>query len=850
LSTLTDQFNRARGWWLALFNRVAHSYLVWALVALITLLWVLHVEDIRVDYKNRMEQQVVDFQQRQLRIKSEELQDVFRAIYQHVRIISLIPAIRAVEGGNRSSEDEDVVAMGRLSVDTHETVRQIYTNLSHNIKLSEIYYVIEGFRPDLGEVPFFMYDNEIALTNNPDFVHLPPNADYPEESEDQEYAYYQVQNRWFNTHYPVWRFGDSISEIPAITSPLLRTCDNSQYGSLANGDVRNTFGLLYSVPVYDLKSNRFKGIISAVLRANVLEAILVGVPSIIVSEQERLQAEIEGWQMPEDPAEFLLVNEKHEVRIHDRRNEMLNSSMALLNSNGGRVAGSELRINSDSVWRLHHYLSPKQIDALNSELRSAMHSAVGGRIALLLVLLAILWRAIRDQRIHHSELVRLAHYDTLTELPNRTLFVKRLDQSISRSRRHLRHLGLMFIDIDNFRSINDALGQRIGDAILIEIAKRLESVTRASDEVLRGTGRVNEEPLVLARMGGDDFTLIFDELAAAEEGVLVGERVIELFRKPVVMGEHVVDISISAGMAIYPEDAHTADELMACADFALRHATQFGSGRFEMFNDDMRRRAAHQTRLMRELQVAVRDSCFELYYQPKQALDSNHIVSFEALLRWNHPDMGMISPVDFIPLLEQSGQIVDVGRWVLETACRQLVEWHQNGLDGLSVSVNVSPRQMLLSDLVLTVDTILAQTGLDPARLILEITESTMIDNIQEGSATLERLRKRGVRLAIDDFGTGYSSMTYLRGLPMDYLKLDKSMIDSIFELKGGHVVKSTIDLAHGLDLITVAEGVEEEPQRERLREMGCDLIQGYFLSRPLPLSEVLPFLGGHKVGV
>jgi EAL domain-containing protein (putative c-di-GMP-specific phosphodiesterase class I) len=276
----------------------------------------------------------------------------------------------------------------------------------------------------------------------------------------------------------------------------------------------------------------------------------------------------------------------------------------------------------------------------------------------------------------------------------------------------------------------------------------------------------------------------------------------------------------------------------------LRHAVELGSGRFQMYNDEMRQKAARHTRLMRDLPNAIRFELFTLNYQPKQSLVDDTVVSFEALLRWNHEELGFVSPVEFIPLLEQSGYIVEAGRWVMETACLQLKEWQKIN-PKLCMSVNVSPRQMMLSDIVTTVDEVLEQTGIPADTLILEVTESMMIDNLEEGQRTLQALRDRGVKLAIDDFGTGYSSLTYLQGLPVDYLKLDKSMIDVIGEAKGAHVTRATIDLARGLGLKSVAEGVEELSQRQLLKQMGCDLIQGYWLSRPLPAEQALSFVDG-----
>ena len=268
----------------------------------------------------------------------------------------------------------------------------------------------------------------------------------------------------------------------------------------------------------------------------------------------------------------------------------------------------------------------------------------------------------------------------------------------------------MFVDIDEFGSINDTLGHKAGDAVLMAIATRLRESVRLSDEValLDDFGKPR-----VARLGGDDFALIFEDLPHAEDGVLLGERVLLKFREPIELDGQKSEISLSGGMAVYPDDAGQIDDLMACADYALRHAAERGVSQFQMYNDEMRQRAARQTRLMRDLPMAIRDELFTLNYQPKQALQDDSIVSFEALLRWQHEELGFVSPVEFIPLLEQSGYIVEAGRWVLETACRQLQQW-QRISPQLCVSVNVSPRQLMLSDIVATVDEVLASTGIDP----------------------------------------------------------------------------------------------------------------------------------------
>jgi len=679
-----------------------------------------------------------------------------------------------------------------------------------------------------------MYDDEIVGINHDPFESQ--HNDVPEEYELDEYAHYVKQLAWFREHYPEDRF-TSITQVPALSSPLLRTCDNSQYGSISEDNVADTHGLLYSVPVFDLETRVFKGIISAILRANVLEAMLIGVPFVPVTPEDKDLASLEGWRLPEAPADFLLTQRSNQVRIADRRNpDLQNVGVDTLVQSDGSLASIPLDIVSEGQWTLHHYLNPAQIEGLTAPLRHSLYLGIGSRVGLLVLLLGIFIKANRDQQRHHLELVRLAHYDSVTDLPNRSLLYRQLQQSMARSQRHKTRLGLMFVDIDDFGSINDTLGHQVGDQVLMAIADRLRSSIRIYDELSRRDADAGIP--AVARLGGDDFAIIFEDLSQAEDGVMLGDRLLLRFNDPLNLAGERVEISLSGGMAVYPDDAQEIDGLMAAADYALRHASDNGAGQFQMFNDDMRQKAARQTRLMRDLPDAIRHQLFSLNYQPKLGLSDDRILSFEALIRWQHEEFGFVSPVEFIPLLEQSGLIVEVGRWVLETACRQLREWQLAGAPELCISVNVSPRQLMLSDIGATVDEVLQETGLAPQSLILEITESMLIDNLEEGIRTLERIKARGVRLAIDDFGTGYSSLTYLQGLPVDYLKLDKSMIDVIHDPKGAHVTRSTIQLAHGLGLKAIAEGVETEQQRDQLHAMHCDMIQGYWFSRPLPAAQ------------
>ena len=437
-STLSD-------WWPEQAKLYAGSYLVWIMIGAILLLWAVNVREVVVEYQQRMEQRLDDHQQRLLASKADTLEEMFRAMYEHARTISLLPSVRSVQGGNRQNETEDALEQGRLSLETHQTIEQVYKNLANSLSISEIYYVLDGFAPERGEVPFFMYDNEIVGVND----HLVSDEDMsqakddvPEEYEMAEYLHYQQQLQRFSSRYASMSFNGDITTIPALSSPLLRTCDNTQYNSVIAGDVNDSYGLLYSIPVFDLDSSRFKGLISVILRANVLEASLVGVPFIPVTMSDSAQARAEGWWLPEQPSDFLLLNGAYDIAIHDRRNSHFSDhNLGQLEQMGGRIAQRGLNVTSDGEWQLYHHLSAQQARNLTTDLSQKMWLGIAARAGVLLVLLLIFWRANRDQLRHHQELVRLAHYDTLTMLPNRTLMYQHLQQSIQRADRHQSRLG-------------------------------------------------------------------------------------------------------------------------------------------------------------------------------------------------------------------------------------------------------------------------------------------------------------------------------------------------------------------------------------------------------------------------
>jgi diguanylate cyclase (GGDEF)-like protein/PAS domain S-box-containing protein len=433
-----------------------------------------------------------------------------------------------------------------------------------------------------------------------------------------------------------------------------------------------------------------------------------------------------------------------------------------------------------------------------------------------------------------NELRRLAKFDALTGLPNRSLFLDRLEHALAQARRGGRRLALLFIDLDNFKHVNDSLGHAAGDELLRAVAARLQSGTRSADTV--------------ARLGGDEFTVIVEDPADDAAVATVAHKLIEsLAREFVIVGQR-VRVSPSIGIALSPEHGSASDELLMHSDIAMYHAKAEGRNNFQFYRPEMNARVLERIALEGKLRAALADDTLELHYQPKFCTETARITGLEALLRWNDPVEGMIPPSRFIPVAEESGLIVELGHWVLRRACTQAAAWLARGLDPGSVAVNLSARQFRDRDLIGDIREVLHACGLAAQRLELEITESTLAADIEYAIQVLGGLRALGVRLALDDFGTGYSSLSYLRRFPIHTLKLDRSFLRDVpANAQDSRLVESIIRLAHDLDVSVTAEGIEQPAQREFLRGCGCEELQGYLFARPLPVAEVEQLLRGER---
>jgi diguanylate cyclase (GGDEF)-like protein/PAS domain S-box-containing protein len=430
-----------------------------------------------------------------------------------------------------------------------------------------------------------------------------------------------------------------------------------------------------------------------------------------------------------------------------------------------------------------------------------------------------------------EQLVHETLHDALTGLPNRTLLMERIENLLQRSQRHPDYLfALLFIDLDRFQIINDSLGHEVGDRLLMAIAQKLETTLRTTDTI--------------ARLGGDEFVILLESIGDVSDAIRVADRISQELKSPLKLGESEVSIGASIGIVLSSSDYQQAIELLRDADIAMYRAKEKGKACYEVFDRVMYAQALKQLQLENDLRQALEREEFQVYYQPIMSLSTGTIKGFESLIRWIHPVRGFVSPADFIPLAEETGLIVPIGEWVLRAVCQQIVLWQTQGLD-VKVSVNLSGKQLQAPDLVATIERILLETGVAGSSLELEITESMLMERVEQLIEILQQLRDRGIKLSIDDFGTGYSSLSYLHRFPVDYLKVDrlfvKDMVDNPESLK---ITESIVNLAHNLNKKAIAEGVETEEQLDQLRQLGCEYLQGYFFSPPVPASKATELIG------
>jgi len=445
----------------------------------------------------------------------------------------------------------------------------------------------------------------------------------------------------------------------------------------------------------------------------------------------------------------------------------------------------------------------------------------------------VISRDITERKQAEKDVQQLAYFDALTGLPNRTLLNDRISHALADATRRQEPLALMFLDLDHFKNVNDTLGHRVGDELLVVLAGRMQSVVREHDTV--------------ARQGGDEFILLLPN-TDGDGAARVAEKLLNALSQPVQIAHHELTITPSMGIAQYPRDGVDLETLTKHADIAMYRAKQSGRNGYQFFTNQMQVHASRTLQLENALRRALERDQLRLFYQPQLSLTSGHIIGVEALLRWQHPELGMVSPAEFIPIAETSGQILRIGEWVLRTAVTQAKQWLDDGLPPMTMSVNLSAVQFRHPDLPALVAQIVAQAQLPAQYLSLELTESVALHDPQGAIAVLQRLHQQGVRISIDDFGTGYSSLSYLKRFKAHQLKIDQSFVRDITDdPEDKAIVSAIINMARSLGMITIAEGVETQAQLELLREQGCDEVQGYFFCKPQPPEELAGFLRGFR---
>jgi diguanylate cyclase (GGDEF)-like protein len=451
-------------------------------------------------------------------------------------------------------------------------------------------------------------------------------------------------------------------------------------------------------------------------------------------------------------------------------------------------------------------------------------------------------RDITDRKRNEERIFRLAYHDILTGLLNRNSFKEHLALALAQAQRHNRHVATLFLDLDRFKRINDTFGYKVGDLLLQSVAERIKEGIRKSDISARNVE--SEVSDSVSRLGGDEFTILLPEMEHVQDSAKVAKRILDSLSRPLIVAGHEIFVTGSIGITVYPMDGEDPDTLLKNADAAMYNAKEQGRNNYQFYSETMNASSFERLLLENALRKALDREEFLVYYQPQINIDSGKIVGMEALLRWEHPEKGLVPPGDFIPLAEEIGLIVPIGEWILGAACTYNKTLQEMGMPPRRVSVNISSIQFRPKSLVETIERVLKMSGLDSSWLEIELTESAIMKNMETSSAILRELKQMGLRVAIDDFGTGYSSLAYLKRFPLDILKIDRSFIRDIPGDRDNEAIAAAIiAMAHSLNLEVIAEGVETEDQLEFMRCHGCDQVQGYIFSRPLPGEEMKKYI-------
>ncbi len=482
--------------------------------------------------------------------------------------------------------------------------------------------------------------------------------------------------------------------------------------------------------------------------------------------------------------------------------------------------------------RVKNQISLQLANAKINELNQNLERKVYQRTIELKTAVQKLRQEINERQRVQQQLIHDALHDSLTGLPNRALLMERIEFTIAHARRNPGYMyALLFIDLDRFKIINDSLGHLIGDRLLVAVSNLLQGCVREND--------------IVARLGGDEFVILLDGIKQLQDATLIGDRIQKKLRSPFELQGQSIFTSASIGIVFNSIEYSNATDLMRNADIAMYRAKDNGKARYTIFDQTMYDETLRLVELENNLRLALERNEFVMHYQPIMSLDHNSLVGFEALIRWQHPERGFISPVEFIPIAEDTGLILSIGEWLLKEACQQLQTWRQqfssiSQIDSLKMSINLASQQLQQPEFIAKLDQILLETGLDGSSLRLEITESALIEPEGNVQNTLRQIRKRNIKLSIDDFGTGYSSLSYLRRFPIDNLKIDRSFIEQMnFDSENFEIVRLIITLAKTLGMDTISEGVETQQQLSQLKILGCEFGQGYLFSKPLTPQAV-----------
>ena len=484
----------------------------------------------------------------------------------------------------------------------------------------------------------------------------------------------------------------------------------------------------------------------------------------------------------------------------------------------------------ESVQEINKHLEEKKLDVLKFsdgrifERYTQPHKFEGKTAGRVWSFRDITQRISLERKLEHQ-----ATHDALTDLPNRALMRDRLNQAIARAKRNHSLVCILFFDLDRFKLINDSLGHEAGDDLLKAFSKRIKDNIREED--------------TFARIGGDEFIMILPNLHKEEEAITIASKILQSLRPSFVIAKRPLTVTASIGISIYPKDGHTTDELLRNADLAMYHSKEAGTNQFQFYTNDLNQQSLEYLEKTEELRSALKNEEFFLCYHPQVSLVTGEVIAAEALVRWNHPQKGLVLPLDFIPLAEETGLIVPLGEWVLKTACRQNKLWQESGLPPLRIAVNLAQQQLKRPELVKTIQTILEETGLEPHYLEIELTENVLANN-EEIASRLYELKDLGIHLALDDFGTGYTNISYLKSIPLNSLKIDKSLIDHIDSNRSDEVIlQAIIAMANSLNFEILAEGVETQKQLDYLRLTQCQTVQGFYFTKPLLAEEIPDFL-------